>query len=269
MNHTDHELMVFAVDLAREAGNIMHKYFLRDDKHVEIKSDKTVVSAADLEINELLIKRVQEHFPDHGVLGEEEQWYPERSELWVCDPIDGTDAFITGIPVAMFSLAFVVAGEPRVAVAFDPFQDKLYSAVKAGGALCNSEPIHVSQHKQLKKAKIGTVASMATIVRGQDVFRALLDAGVIGRAAPGAVFQGSLVATGKMDAYLFPGPGAHDIAAIKLIVEEAGGRVTDIYGKAQSYNTAIKGAIVSNGKIHEAIVGVVRGCGPELFLNSR
>lgn len=269
MNVADHELMAFAVDVAREGGRIMRDYFSRDDKRVDIKSDKTVVTAADLEINALLIERVRERFPDHGVLGEEDTWHPERSDLWVCDPVDGTEAFIIGIPVAMFSLAFVVDGEPRIGVVYDPFQDRLITAAKGDGAQCNSKPIHVSDHSGLKGARIGTMASVRTILKNVTMFQGLQDRGARIKSTSGAVFQGSLVATGREDAYIFFGSYAHDMAAIKVIVEEAGGKVTDLQGNDQLYNSNINGAIVSNGKIHDAIVGVVRDCGPELFLNSR
>lgn len=266
VKHTTEELLAFAIELAKDAGDIMRRHFFAGDKGVEIKADRTQVTVADIEINNLVIQRVTQRFPEHGVRGEEESRFPERSCLWVCDPIDGTDAYIVGVPVAMFSLAYVVEGVPRVAVVYDPFQDRLFSASEGGGAFCNGSAIQVSAQPTLRGSRIGTRSSLNGVIRGINLFRALVEEGVNCKSLPGCVFQGSLVAMGSEDAYIFPGNNAHDVAAIKLIVEEAGGKVTDFWGNDQSYNDQIQGAVVTNGKIHEELMAVISRTEPHRYL---
>jgi len=82
----------------------------------------------------------------------------------------------------------------------------------------------------------------------------------------GEAYRGSLTANGTVDAHLFPGRSAHDVAAVKLIVEEAGGRVTDLRGEEQKYNNKIYGAIVSNGLFHDQLVGLLNKFGPDNFI---
>ncbi len=92
--------------MAKRAGELM-KQFYRADQKVEVKNDNSPVTIADKTINQELISRVKERFPDHGVLGEEASWHEDRDIVWVCDPIDGTVAYILHLPTSMFSLALV------------------------------------------------------------------------------------------------------------------------------------------------------------------
>lgn len=260
------DYLSFAVDVAREAGDIMRHYFELSDKQVEIKADRTPVSEADKKINQLLIDKVSRQFPSHGVLGEEQSLHKERAELWVCDPIDGTVGFILGVPTAMFSLAFVVDGQPQVAVMYEPMLNKLFTAVKGAGAFVNDQPMQVSRRKGLNKANIGLTASTGQLFDRESFCKGLMAEGARLSTVPGNVFKGSLVAQGRLDAYVFPGRSAHDIAAEKLIIEEAGGKVTDLDGEEQRYDGAIRGAIISNGLLHATIVRHVTTFGVEEYL---
>lgn len=257
----------FAVALAREAGEIMRTYFNAQDKGTQTKTDNSPVTIADTMINQLLIDRVREQFPDHGVLGEEQSYQADRTNLWVCDPIDGTVGFIVGVPTAMFSLAYVVDGIPQVAVIYEPLLDKLFVAVKGRGANLNDKPIHVSDRQTLDGASIGLTMSVGQLLQRKPFCDKLIaDNAKLMVAIPGNVFKGSLVAQGRLDAFIFPGRGAHDVAAEKLIIEEAGGRVTSLDGLEQRYDGAIRGAIVSNGKLHDALIKHLREYGVEDYL---
>jgi inositol-phosphate phosphatase/L-galactose 1-phosphate phosphatase/histidinol-phosphatase len=223
------QALEFAKKLAREAAEIMTQYFDADDKKVELKANASQVTIADKLINQLVIDQVAAKFPSHGVLAEEGSRHEDRKELWVCDPIDGTKGFILGIPTAMFSLAFVVNGRPEVAA------------------------LHVSKHATLKGAHIVGPASYKELKDRRTFFDRLLEVGASQLSVPGAVFRSSLVAGGGIEAHLFPGRSAHDIAAAKLVVEEAGGKVTDLYGKEQRYDGRIYGAIISNGHLDQTL----------------
>lgn len=260
-------LLQFAVQMAHDAGDIMREYAGKARESVQTKSNNTPVTEADTKINQLLIDRVQATFPDHGVLGEEDSINADRSQLWVCDPIDGTAGFILGAPTAMFSLAFVVDGQPQVAVMYEPLLDKMFTAVKGQGAQLNGQPVHVSASDSLQHASVGVTASVGQIFARKPFFDALLKEEAFISTVPGNVFKASLVAQGLMDAFVFPGRGAHDIAAEKLIIEEAGGKVTDLDGNEQRYDRAIRGAVVSNGgHIHEALVTLLKDYGTEQYL---
>lgn len=116
----------FAKNIAKEAGKIMLKYF-NIDNGATYKGDKTIVTLADKEINTYLIKQVQETFPEHSVDGEEET-FGKSNYVWVCDPVDGTAMYARHIPVAVFSIALVVDGNPIIGVVYDVFTDNLYTA---------------------------------------------------------------------------------------------------------------------------------------------
>jgi len=260
-------LLVWAEELAHSAGDIMRMYFYSDQKRIEIKSDETSVTVADKQINELVIAKVLSDYPEHGVLGEEASVHMDRSNLWVCDPIDGTKGFILGLPVAMFSLAYVVDGVPLIAVMYEPLLDRMFTARRGTGALENGVPIHVSDFDTLRGARIALSPSLEYILgRDQPLVTSMLAAGIHMVPVTGEVYRGALTAVGKVDGHIFPGQAAHDVAAVKLIVEEAGGRVTDLRGNDQRYDQQIYGAIVSNGHCHDQLVKLIAEFGPEKYV---
>lgn len=252
------EYLDFAKDIAKEAGNIMLKYFRQKDIS-SYKEDNSIVTVADKEINSYLIEKVKEQYPEHCVDGEEEQ-FGESNFVWVCDPIDGTAMYARGIPVAVFSLALVVDGTPQVGVIYDPFTDGLYTAIKGCGAFLNGTEIHVNNYNL---DDIQTVCHCDMWTHGEyeivKVFEnlrtkaKLKDIGTIARACV-------CVATGDFSLALFTGTKHKncDVAAVKVIVEEAGGKVTDLFGNEQRYDTGINGAIISNGLIHNEVVEIVK-----------
>jgi fructose-1,6-bisphosphatase/inositol monophosphatase family enzyme len=253
MDHTKE--LEFAKRIAGEAGLIMQKYY-RADQHEETKADHTPVTIADKEVNQLVVDRVQAEYPNYGVLGEELSWQSDREKLWVCDPIDGTPAYIYHIPTSMFSLALVVDGEPQVAVTFSAFTGDLYWAIKTKGAFRNDQPIHVSSRSWGEGTRIAGSSDGA--VDGISDRTSLTQQGIKVINAFGSVFKGSLVAEGSLDGRVFTHKGAHDMAAIKLIITEAGGKLTDLDGNEQRYDQAINGAVMSNGLIHDELLKLVR-----------
>src|SRR5690606_9265702 len=108
----------FAMEMASDAGKIMKKYFRSEAIDTQWKADHTPLTIADKKINDLLIERVENHYPDHGVIGEESSYMEERDMVWVADPIDGTSPYTLGIPTSTFCLALVDRsdGQPVIAV---------------------------------------------------------------------------------------------------------------------------------------------------------
>jgi fructose-1,6-bisphosphatase/inositol monophosphatase family enzyme len=247
----------FAKEVALEAGEITRKYFYGENS-ANYKYDSTIVTKADTEINTMLIDRVRKVFPEHAVDGEEEQ-FGASSYVWVCDPVDGTAMYARHIPVSVFSLALVHDGRPIVGVIYDAFTNNMYTATLGGGAYLNCEPIHVND---LGFSGMRTVVNYDMWPDAEynlyDIFKEIgsktyaVGLGSIIRAA-------SCVACGDFSLAIFPGTKHKncDIAAAKVIVEEAGGKVTDLFGNEQRYDRDINGALITNGVLHEEALEII------------
>ena len=252
------EYLEFAKDIAYEAGKIMLKYFNAKDIS-SYKGDKTIVTLADKEINTYLINKVKEKFPTHSVDGEEEQ-FGKSDYVWVCDPVDGTAMYARHIPVAVFSLALVVNGESKVGVVYDVFTDTLYSAIKGEGAYKNGEKMIVNNYE------LDDMRSVSNFDMWPEADYNIYDIiKELGKktyfVSVGSVIRGCIcVASGEFNLGIFSGTKRKncDIAAAKVIVEEAGGRVTNLFGEDQRYDTDIKGAVISNGKVHSEVVETIK-----------
>lgn len=249
----------FAEQTAYKAGAIIKEHFcLGMDK--EWKSDNTPVTKTDKAVNTLLIKEIQELFPGHGILAEEESAPVAQAEyVWVCDPIDGTIPFSHGVPTSTFSLALTHHGESVLGVVYDPYLDRLFVGEKGKGATLNGERITVSRRSEFKGAaanyEMGGTA-------GFDMFpfvqHLVMDRGVKMFKFNSYIYPTALVAAGEFLFTVFPGKTAHDAAAVSIIVEEAGGIATDLNGNPQRYDQPIKGLIASNGIVHDELIAMAK-----------
>ncbi len=251
------EYLEFAKDIAYQAGKIMIKYFNQNNGS-SYKKDKTIVTLADTEINSYLIEKVKEKYPKHCVDGEEEQ-FGKSDYVWVCDPVDGTAMYASHIPVAVFSLALVINGVSTLGVVYDPFTNNLYSAIKGKGAYKNNEKINVNDIELGDKKSTsnfdmwpGADYNIYDVIKKLGKKTYFVEIGSVIRAC-------MCVASGDFNLAIFPGTKHKncDIAAAKVIVEEAGGKVTDLFGNEQRYDESINGAIISNGKVHNEVVDVI------------
>lgn len=258
MDNELEEYLDFAKDIAKYAGEVMIKYF-NQNNGASYKGDKTIVTLADTEINSYLIKRVKEKYPFHSVDGEEEQ-FGKSDYVWVCDPVDGTAMYARHIPVAVFSLALVIKGQSMVGVILDPFTNSLYTAIKGKGAYKNGERIKVNDYllEDMKTVChydlwVGADYNISKVVQDLQNRTYFIGLGSIIRAC-------MCVASGDFSLAIFPGTKHKncDIAAVKVIVEEAGGTVTDLFGKEQRYDASINGAVISNGKIHKGVIETMK-----------
>ncbi len=249
--------VTFAKEVAEDAAKIALEYFSFDTEKTW-KSDNTPLTEADTKINKLVIDRVNSAFPDHSVYGEEETSNKEGSKyIWVCDPIDGTMPFSLGLPTFTFSLALVNQsnGQPILAVVNDPVMKNMYWAHKGGGAFRNSKKIQVSTDSDLKNTYLNVDGSGKELnfSRLQTV-RALQQKGAKIMSLLSIIYGGIQVANGKFSGTVFFNPHGHDVAALKIITEEAGGKVTDLNGNERRYDKDGIGCIISNGTIHEEII---------------
>ncbi len=249
------DYLTLAKSLGDQAGKIMLDNFkLGMDKTWKV--DATPLTIADTSINTLVIDEVAEWFPDHGILGEEASLHADREYLWVLDPVDGTMPFSHGLPTSTFSLALVHNGQPIVAVVQDPFSKRQYSAVRGQGTFLNGDKMHVNAQADLG-LKVFIDVSARPKFQGFNAGKLLtnlFDKGVYATKSLSAVYYSLPVVTGQHAASICLLEYPWDGAAISLLVEEAGGTVTDLFGKARTWDKPGDGFIVSNGLVHAALL---------------
>lgn len=252
-----------ALDLAKKAGGVMRTNFAAGMKK-EWKEDGSPVTATDIAINKMVVEEVLSRYPDHGIMGEEESHHDASHRLvWICDPVDGTHNFAHGLPTATFALALLEDGNPILSLILDPFEDRLYWAEKGTGAYLNGNPIHVSDSKSVKKTLIG-IGKTRAIKNLFPVMDDLYQKGVSMITGLSIHYMTALVASGEFSASIFGGPSPHDITPGKLLIEEAGGKATDIYGAIpKRFDDEMSGQICSNGMVHDDILASL-SLGPDL-----
>lgn len=223
------------------------------------KANDTPLTATDLAVNQLVIDAVKNEYPHHRVLAEEgDGGVTDSPNVWVCDPVDGTIPFSHGIPCCVFSLALVQDGTSILGVIYDPFMDRLYTAEIGQGAFMNGKPLRVSPHANLHNAAVGLGFWYRLPWQFFNLAQALDTQGAMLLNVGSIAYMGSLVSSGEFAATIFQGQQPHDTAALKVIVEEAGGKVTDLFGREQRYDGTIKGHIVSNGIVHGKLVELIQ-----------
>lgn len=241
-----------AKKIARLSGEIMLRYF-DADQNTKFKDDDTPVTKADVLVNELVIERLNKAFPEDGIVGEEKSTTKlSKNRIWICDPIDGTIGYVWGTPTAMFSLALVIDGKPVVGVTYDPFLDRLYEGVVGQGSFCNGVRLQVS-NKKLYRGQIAVTSNIEKL-KSHTYISKLQEAGAFMPVFSGAIYKSCLVAKGKFEGYIETAVGNHDMAAVQVLIEEAGGKVTGLKGEDLYYDLPFKGAVVSNELVHDELV---------------
>ncbi len=247
-----------AISLAREAGRILRRRF-RTAVRVTLKGPADIVTATDLEVQRLIVRRLRRRFPAHGILAEEGLDATAGTEWrWIVDPLDGTKNFAHGLPSFCVSIAVERGGQVEVGVVHEPVYDELFVAVRGCGAWCNGRPIRVSAVKQLDAAFLGTglphrVHRFARSVGRTFTRFATCSLGVRDRGA--GALDLCYVACGRFDGYWEIDQSPWDIAAGGLIVTEAGGRMSNFHGGP--FDIFGGETVASNGKIHDEILAVL------------
>lgn len=240
----------FAIKIAKQAGKIIVSNFSMGMKK-NWKADSSPVTKTDIAVNKMVIQEAKKYFPTHGVLGEEQSYAVEGKEyLWVCDPVDGTVPFSHGFPTFCFSLALVKDGVPILGVVYDPMMKRMLVAEKGKGAYLNNKKIKVNK-LDLSRGVSGWTNLGMTELRTKYPNLCCICFWCI-------CYEGMLVAAGEIQASYYNHHGAHDIAALKVIIEEAGGKVTDRNGNEQRYDRKINGALLSNGVVHKELLEFIK-----------
>jgi myo-inositol-1(or 4)-monophosphatase len=266
-----------AAEIAREAGALLREYYAKGVE-TEYKGDVDIVTAADRAAEKLIRTRLGEAFPEHGVYGEEGTRERMGGEFrWYVDPLDGTTNFAHGFPQFCVSLGLeqranldhqtglecgadgLRASEDGTLVAgviYDPLRDELFTAERGHGTQLNGKPVRVSRNAQLAEALLGTGFPSRKRHASPNIHFyqefTLRSHGV--RRAGSAALDLAYVACGRMDAFWEFNLNPWDTAAGILLVEEAGGRVTDFAGR--HFQLKSDEILASNGLIHEELIGM-------------
>jgi histidinol-phosphatase len=225
------ELLDFAVELAREAGEITLKYF-RGAYAPELKADGSFVTAADREAEAHVRARLAQKFPDDGVVGEESGADAGRSNRqWIVDPIDGTYSFVHGVPLYGVLLGLEIEGEMALGVANLPAMGELVAAARGLGCHWNGRRARVSETPSLDRALVLSTDFGLCERYGKGPACERIQRAAAARRTWGDCYGHVLVATGRADVMLDPVMNVWDCAALLPIVEEAGGHFTDWRGE--------------------------------------
>jgi myo-inositol-1(or 4)-monophosphatase len=253
------DLQDLAIRAVRESGAIQ-KEWLGKDKKVELKGEINLVTEVDKRCEQRIVEIIRKAFPEHNILTEETPM-PELPSpyRWIIDPLDGTTNYAHGYPCFCTSLALELEGEVVLGAVYDPLLDELFTAQKGRGSFLNNERLSVSATKQLTSALICTgfpYDLRESRENNLDHFnRFIIEAQAIRRDGAAALDL-CYVAAGRFDGFwelkLYP----WDVAAGKLLVEEASGTVTDFHGgPLDIYGQQI---LASNGKIHQEMIRVLQ-----------
>jgi myo-inositol-1(or 4)-monophosphatase len=245
-----------AVDIARESGALLANYFERRIAY-ELKGEFDLVTEADRAAERLIVERLRSHFPAHGIVAEEGGGHESASDFrWYVDPLDGTTNFAHGYPTFNTTLALEQAGEMIAGVIFDPIRQELFSAERGAGAYLNNRRIHVSSARRLEDSLVCTgFPSRKRHLNVNVHFYHQLGMATHGvRRSGSAAIDLAYVACGRLEAFWEFGLNPWDMAAGRLLAEEAGGRVTDMHGRPHSFHSPH--LLVSNGHVHEQMIAI-------------
>lgn len=235
-----------AIKAAEAAQVVIQKYYTGDFE-IEIKPDETPVTIADVETEKTIKKIILDAFPDHGFFGEETGKVNEDAEYnWLIDPIDGTKSFVRGYPFFSTQIALMHKGELVLGVSNSPEFKEMAYAEKGYGAWLNGEKITVSNVDTLRKStlSLGNIASIAAKPQWQNVGELVSSVNRI--RGYGDFYHYHLLASGKIELILESDVNILDIAALAVIVREAGGIFTDLLGEELTLDTV--SVLASNNK---------------------
>ncbi len=238
-----------AIEAAKLGGEIALAYFNKD-LGIQIKDDKTIVTKADKEVEHEIMQYISSKFPKAKFVGEESGGDRKEKSFWIIDPIDGTRSFVRNIPTWDVLIAYCENGEIVLGVAYFPVLNTIAWAEKGKGAFVDGKQIHVSNIDQLNKSFLGfghiksySPEIIVNLIKNSWNVRNM------------AGYTAYLVAKGSMEVYIAPSNKVWDFAPYKILIDEAGGKLTKLDGTTWDFETV--GGILSNGLVHDEVVEII------------
>jgi myo-inositol-1(or 4)-monophosphatase len=251
----EEKLLELARSAAEEAGKLLLGG-LGEERDVSSKSGPTdLVTQYDRDSQDLIVEMIRDSFPDHSILAEEELGVKGSSTKWIIDPLDGTTNFIYNYPLFDVSIGVESEGEMVAGVIHIPVIGETYAAVKGAGATLNGEPVYVSDEDKLSSSLLSTgfPYDKELVPRALEEFSNLVRQSRGVRRDGAAGVDLAFVASGRFDGFWELGLSPWDVAAGSLIVEEAGGDVTDFSGGGHDIYES-PGIVATNGEMHGELV---------------
>jgi myo-inositol-1(or 4)-monophosphatase len=244
-----------AVEIAREAGALLANYFERRVPY-ETKGEFDLVTEADRSSEKMIVERLRSYFPTHSIVAEEGGGCENSSEYrWFVDPLDGTTNFAHSFPIFNVTLGLERAGELIAGVVYDPMRQEMFTAERGAGAYLNNRRIHVLTTRRITDSLASTGFPSRKRQHNINIHfyyqLAMASHGV--RRTGSAAIDLAYVAAGRLDFFWEFGLKPWDMAAGSLLVQEAGGRVSDMMGASHSV-TASEHLLADNGALHDEIV---------------
>jgi myo-inositol-1(or 4)-monophosphatase len=254
-----HPQLNMAIKAARRAGALINRASLDIERlTITKKGPADFVSEVDRMVEETIIGILREAYPDHAFLGEEGGSVGSSEYQWIIDPIDGTTNFLHGFPMYCTSIALAHRGVVTQAVIYDPVRNDLFTATRGSGAYLNDRRIRVSNQVRMEDALIGSGFPYSSMEHQERYLRMLAEVmrKTAGIRRPGsAALDLAYVAAGRYDGFWELGLKPWDMAAGTLLIQEAGGLVSDLEGNNQFLQT---GHIVAgNPKIFAQLLPMV------------
>ncbi len=249
-----------AIEAAKKGAEIALGYFETELEH-EIKDDKSFVTKADRETEAVIIETLKAKFPDHAFLAEESGETGSKSPyLWVIDPIDGTANFVNGLPFWAVSVALVKDGQPVCAVIANPVMNLLVHAERGKGLWCNGARLNVStQGKDMAMISVGVGVGQSIKEKLLAIFKENHKHLKSYRYLGSCALELALLARGGTEGFVSLGNSKWDYAAGALLVQEGGGKITDLKGNPWKFDENY--FVASNGVIHNELLEVIRAAG--------
>lgn len=253
------EYLELAVETAKAAGQVLREG-IDTIAWIKHKGEINLVTEMDIKSEELIKQKIGETFPDHQILAEESD-VPKRQSAfrWIVDPLDGTTNYAHGFPMFCVSIALEIDGRVEVGAVYDPVRDELFTGTRGGGALLNGQAIAVSSEADLGESLIATgfpYDLRTSEANNLDNWNAMFFRARALRRAGAAALDLCYVAMGRFDGFWELKLNPWDVAAGGLIIEEAGGTMTDLAGELHSIYG--KETLASNGKIHSQMLAILR-----------
>lgn len=251
--HADH-----AIRIAGIAAEAARGYF-RGRLGIEFKADESPVTQADKAVENEVRTYLQQHFPDHGIFGEEHGFAgSDRTEVWIIDPIDGTRSFLSGHPLFGFLLGFLRDGIPQLGVIAMPALDETFLGVRGQGATLNGQPIQVSDRTRLDEAVLYVNEGDKIHRDYPELFTRLMQAGQTRRFAYDC-YPHALLAAGHVDAVIDYDLQPYDFLPVSAIVEAAGGVITDWHGNPLGLDSDGRVITAATPQLHAGLLALIKG----------
>lgn len=265
------ELLDCAVEAARAGGEVLRRSFRSVDLEIQEKSRHDFVTEADHESEEKILEIILEHFPNHSILAEESgsQAGSGQEYSWFVDPLDGTSNFLQGLPVFCVSIGCRLGDEMVAGVVYDPLGESLFTSLRGGGAFWNGRPMQISSRPGLDGAFLATgypFKAQEALDLYLRVFRSVfLQARGIRRCGAAALDL-AYTAAGVYDGFFEFRLSPWDFAAGSLLVQEAGGQVTDLDGGKEYFSGG--NLIAGPPTLHSELLALVQETADEAALDA-